>query len=149
MDHFPISSSLNAFRLRRFAFAQPIRVARLPLAFVAAPIITRLLSNIAALILLLASGTSHAQVWFTGEKSLTATDLAANRALQSIPLALNASALAVDSRSGYVWALTLQRLGKYSPTGQIELDVALKDAGLDGATVMAVDGRDSSQFSEA
>ena len=144
MGHIPMPSPLIAPRLLRFAFAQSSRVARLPLASVAAPIITRLLSNIAALILLLASGTSHAQVWFSGEKSVAAADLTANRALQTIPLALNASALAADSRSGVVWVLASQRLGKYLVTGQIELDVALKDVGLDGATVMALDGRDSS-----
>ena len=137
-------SKMIAPRPRRFAFAQPGPADRLPLASMTTQFASRLMAGIAALLILLTSGATIAQVWFSGDKSVAATDLPANRALQSIPLALNASALAVDSRSGYVWALTSLRLGKYSPSGQIELDVALKDAGLDGATVMAVDGRDSS-----
>ena len=109
MDPIPMPSTLIVPRLPCPVLAQPGSVTQLPLTGIAAQIVSRLMIGIVALALLSTSGASLAQIWLTGEKSLASADLAANRVLQSIPLAFNASALAVDSRSGFVWALTSQR----------------------------------------
>lgn len=67
------------------------------------------------------------EVWVAQHKSLLRLDTSTNSPDGTVALSDEAEALAVDSRTGAVWALSHKRLSKFERTGQWLLDIHLKD----------------------